>query len=120
MEGGSTQPRPVATAAPDYTHAEKMRVISGILLCIFLSAIDQTMVLPAIPQMASNLRGGGSLSWVVSSYLLTSTATTPIYGKLSDQLGRRPVLMPAIILFVLASVLCALSDSVVMLTIARA
>lgn len=103
-----------------YTHADKMRVISGIIVCILLAALDQTVVLPAIPQMAANLGGASHLSWVVSAYLLTTTATTPIYGKLSDQLGRRRVLIPAIILFLAASVFCALADSVLMLIIARA
>lgn len=103
-----------------YTHADKMRVISGIIVCILLAALDQTVVLPAIPQMAADLGGASHLSWVVSAYLLTTTATTPIYGKLSDQLGRRTVLIPAIILFLAASIFCALADSVLMLIIARA
>ncbi len=103
-----------------YTHAEKMRVLGGILTCILLAALDQTVVLPALPQMATRLHGGAHLSWVVSAYLLTTTATTPIYGKLSDQLGRREVLVPAIILFLLACVFCALADSVPMLILARA
>jgi len=103
-----------------YGHADKMRVISGIIVCILLAALDQTVVLPAIPQMAANLGGATHLSWVVSAYLLTTTATTPIYGKLSDQLGRRAVLVPAIALFLLASVLCALAGSVPMLIAGRA
>ncbi|HEY1856979.1 MDR family MFS transporter [Acidocella sp.] len=103
-----------------YSHAERMRVVFGILTCMMLAALDQTVVLPAIPQMAANLHGAGHLSWVVSAYLLTATATTPIYGKLSDQLGRREVLIPALVFFCVASVLCALSSSVLMLILARA
>ncbi len=103
-----------------YSHAERMRVVFGILTCLMLAAIDQTVVLPAIPQMAASLRGAGQLSWVVSAYLLTATATTPIYGKLSDQLGRRAVLIPALVFFCVASVVCALSTSVLMLIFARA
>jgi EmrB/QacA subfamily drug resistance transporter len=102
------------------SHAEKMRVITGVIVCILLAALDQTVVLPAIPQMAASLHGFGHLSWVVSAYLLSTTATTPIYGKLSDQLGRRAVLVPAIGLFLLASIFCALADSVPMLIIGRA
>ena len=100
-------PEPNATRV--YSHAEKMRVITGIIVCILLTAIDQTVVLPAIPQMATSLHGGAHLSWVVSAFLLTTTATTPVYGKLSDQLGRRAVLIPALIIFMLASVFCALA-----------
>jgi EmrB/QacA subfamily drug resistance transporter len=111
-------PEPNATRV--YSHAEKMRVITGIILCILLTAIDQTVVLPAIPQMEVSLHGGAHLSWVVSAFLLTTTATTPVYGKLSDQLGRRAVLIPALIIFMAASVFCALANSVPMLILGRA
>lgn len=103
-----------------YTHPERLRVVTGIITCILLAALDQTVVLPAIPNMAASLHGVGHLSWIVSAYLLTATATTPIYGKLSDQLGRRAVLVPAIVVFLLASVFCALATSVPMLIAARA
>jgi EmrB/QacA subfamily drug resistance transporter len=107
-------------AARVFTGPERLRVLTGIILCILLAALDQTVVLPAIPQIALNLRGTGHLSWVVSAYLLTATATTPIYGKLSDQFGRRAVLVPAIGFFLAACVVCALSTSVPMLIAARA
>src|SRR5271154_2715374 len=86
-----------------YSHAERMRVVFGILTCMMLAALDQTVVLPAIPPMAANLHGGGHPSGGVSPSLLTPTATTPIYGKLSDQLGRREVLIPALVFFCVAS-----------------
>lgn len=111
--GGAVQPRV-------FSHQERLRVITGIVLCIFLAALDQTVVLPAIPQISANLGGAKHLSWVVSAYLLTTTATTPIYGKLSDQLGRRRVLGPALVLFMLASTFCAISPSVTALIAARA
>lgn len=103
-----------------YSHAERLRVVHGVLLCILLAAIDQTVVLPAIPQMAETLHGSTHLSWVVSAYLLASTATTPIYGKLSDQFGRAKVLGPALIGFILASIVCALAQSVPELLLGRA
>lgn len=106
--------------AREYTHAERMRVVTGILLCIMLVALDQTVVLPAIPQMAASLHGVAHISWVVSAYLLTTTATTAIYGKLSDQFGRRIVLAPALLLFLAASILCAMAGSVPMLVLGRA
>ncbi len=107
-------------ATREYSPAERLRVITGIILCILLAALDQTVVLPAIPQIAANLHGAEHLSWVVSAYLLTATATTPIYGKLSDQFGRRVVLVPALAFFLLACMFCALSISVPMLIIGRA
>ncbi len=100
-----------ADGLPHFTHAQILRVITGILLCILLAAIDQTVVVPAVPAIAADLHGFGHLAWIVSAYLLTSTAATPIYGKLSDIYGRRALLLPAIVLFVIASVLCALSQS---------
>ncbi len=103
-----------------YSHAEILRVIFGIILCILLTALDQTVVLPAIPQIAATLHGGTHLSWIISAYLLTTTATTPIYGKLSDQFGRRQVLVPALVAFIGGSIFCALAGSVPMLILARA
>ena len=76
-------------APPRFTHQQILRVLSGILLCIFLAAIDQTVVIPAVPAIAADLNGFQHLAWIVSAYLLTSTAATPIYGKLSDIYGRR-------------------------------
>ncbi len=108
------------TMARRYSHAERLRVIHGVLLCVLLAAIDQTVVLPAIPQMARTLHGSTHLSWVVSAYLLASTATTPIHGKLSDQFGRAKVLVPCLLGFILASIVCALSPSVPVLLLGRA
>lgn len=103
-----------------YSHAERLRVIHGVMLCILLAAIDQTVVLPAIPQMARTLHGASHLSWVVSAYLLAATATTPIYGKLSDQLGRAKVLVPCLLEFMLASLVCALAPNILILLLGRA
>ncbi len=106
--------------APVFTHRQVLQVVFGILLCILLAAIDQTVVVPAVPSIAADLNGFGHLSWIISAYLVTSTASTPIYGKLSDIYGRRAVLLPAIVVFVVASALCAMSQSLVQLILARA
>ena len=107
-------------APPVFTHEQILRVVTGILLCILLAAIDQTVVVPAVPSIAADLNGFGHLSWIVTAYLLTSTVATPIYGKLSDIYGRRALLLPAIVLFVVASMLCGFAQSLVQLIIARA
>ena len=109
-----------ANALPNYSHRQILRVITGILLCILLAAIDQTVVVPAVPAIAADLHGFGHLSWIVSAYLLTSTAATPIYGRLSDIYGRRALLLPAIVVFVIASVLCGAAQSLWQLIAARA
>src|ERR1700735_2665428 len=96
---------------PVFTHEQIMRVMWGVALCIFLSALDQTIVVPAVPAMAGDLKGFGQLSWIVSAYLLTSTAATPILGKLSDAYGRRRLILASIVIFTLASLLCATANS---------
>jgi len=111
---------PSRDALPNFTHKQILRVITGVLLCILLAAIDQTVVVPAVPAIAADLHGFGHLSWIVSAYLLTSTAATPIYGRLSDIYGRRALLLPAIALFVAASGLCAMSQSLWQLIAFRA
>jgi EmrB/QacA subfamily drug resistance transporter len=104
----------------DYTHQQRRTVIIAILLCILLAALDQTVVVPAVPAIAADLHSFGDLSWVVTAYLLTSTATTPLYGRLSDQFGRRRTLVPAIVVFVIAALLCALAQNLGELIAARA
>ena len=107
-------------APPRFTHQQILRVLSGILLCIFLAAIDQTVVIPAVPAIAADLNGFQHLAWIVSAYLLTSTAATPIYGKLSDIYGRRILLLVGLAVFAVASALCAMAGSLGQLVIARA
>jgi EmrB/QacA subfamily drug resistance transporter len=105
---------------PHFSHQQILQVLSGILLCIFLAAIDQTVVIPAVPAIAADLNGFNHLAWIVSAYLLTSTAATPIYGKLSDTYGRRKLLLLALAIFAVTSGLCALAGSLGQLVVARA
>jgi EmrB/QacA subfamily drug resistance transporter len=110
-----------ATALPPpFTHAQIKRVLWGVVVCMLLAAIDQTVVVPAVPAIAADLNGFSHLAWIVSAYLITSTSAMPIYGKLSDLYGRRAMLLPAIVLFVFASCLCALSQSLFQLIAFRA
>ena len=102
------------------SHREILRILSGVLLGMFLAALDQTIVTTALPTMAAELGGVEHLSWVVSIYLLTNTVSTPIYGKLSDLYGRRPLLLTAILIFLLGSVLAALAQTMPQLIGARA
>jgi EmrB/QacA subfamily drug resistance transporter len=103
-----------------FTHREVLRILSGILLGMMLAALDQSVVATALPAIAGELGGLEHLSWIVSGYLLTSTATTPIYGKLSDLFGRRRLLEIAIVLFVAASLLCGVARGMGELVAARA
>ncbi len=111
---------PIETQAPVYTHQQILRVVTGIMLCIFLASLDQTVIIPAVPAMAADLNAFGHLAWIVTAYLLTSTAATPIIGKLSDTYGRRALLLPGLALFIVASLGCGFAQSLPQLIIARA
>jgi EmrB/QacA subfamily drug resistance transporter len=111
---------PPAVADAAAGHARALRVLGGVMLCVLLAALDQTVVVPAVPAIAADLNGFGHLAWIVTAYLLTGTTFTPIYGKLSDIYGRRALLLPAIVLFVAASVLCALARDLTQLIAFRA
>ncbi|MFC4637048.1 DHA2 family efflux MFS transporter permease subunit [Deinococcus hohokamensis] len=87
----------------------KRIILFGVLLGLFLSALDQTIVGTAMPRIISELNGLNLYSWVTTAYLLANTALVPIYGKLSDLYGRKPVLMFGIVVFLIGSVLCGMS-----------
>ena len=72
-------------------HRQILLVFSGLMLGMFLAALDQTIVGTALPTIVNSLHGLSHISWVVTAYLLTSTISTPLYGKLSDQFGRKGI-----------------------------
>ena len=109
-------PRPQGTL----DHAQIRTILVGVMLAMFLGALDQTIVATALPTIGRELHDVQNLSWVVTAYLLTSTAVTPLYGKLSDIHGRRPMLMLAIAVFLIGSIACALSTNIYWLIAARA
>src|SRR5690606_35013582 len=86
-----------------FTHREILVVFAGLALAMLMAALDQTIVATALPVMAADLGGFEQISWVVSAYLLSSTATTLLYGKLSDLHGRRLLLEIGIVLFIIGS-----------------
>jgi EmrB/QacA subfamily drug resistance transporter len=94
-------------------------ILFAILLGLFLSALDQTIVGTALPRIVSDLRGNDLYTWVVTIYLITSTVTGPIYGKLSDLFGRRPMLMIGVSLFLIGSALSGLSQEMWQLILFR-
>ena len=101
-------------------HASITAIMSGILLAMFLSALEQTIVAPALPTIGRTLGDVDNLSWVVTAYLLANTAATPLFGKLSDIHGRRRMMLFAIVVFIAGSIACALAPTMPALIAARA
>ena len=99
--------------------AEARSVISGILLAMFLAALNQTIVATALPTIGRDLQDVESLSWTVTAYLLTSTVVASLYGKLSDIYGRRAMMLTAIGIFVAGSAMCALAPNMLTLVLGR-
>ena len=100
-------------------HRARMEILFAILLGLFLSALDQTIVGTALPTIVTDLHGNSLYVWVVTIYLLTSTISGPVYGKLSDQFGRKRLLMFGISLFLIGSALSGLSQTMEQLIIFR-
>jgi EmrB/QacA subfamily drug resistance transporter len=95
-------------------------VFAALMLGMFLAALDQTIVSTALPTIVGKLGGLNHLSWVVTSYLLASTVSTPLYGKLGDMHGRKPLFLAAIIIFLAGSMLAGLSQTMTELIVFRA
>ena len=101
------------------SHAEVRKIFFGIMLAAFLAALNQTIIATALPTIGRHFHDLESLAWVVTAYLLTSTAVAPLYGKLSDIWGRRAMMLLAIGLFVLGSIMCAVAPNMLTLVIGR-
>ena len=97
----------------DYlSHRQILVVLGGLMAGMFLAALDQSIVAVALPKITSELGGLDKLSWVVTAYLLTSTAATPLWGKISDLRGRRPIFQAAIVTFLIGSLICGFSPEI--------
>ena len=101
------------------SHRAKLEILGAILLGLFLAALDQTIVGPVLPRIVTQLQGADLYTWVVTIFLVTSTITVPIYGKLSDLYGRRPLLMFGITVFLIGSALSGLSQTMWQLILFR-
>lgn len=104
----------------DYTHRQILTILSGLMMGMFLAALDQTIVSTAIRTIADDLDGLSIQAWVTTAYLITSTVATPIYGKLGDLFGRKKLFLFAITVFVLGSAACSFASSMYMLAAFRA
>ncbi|MET0711965.1 MAG: MFS transporter, partial [Jiangellaceae bacterium] len=102
------------------THRQIQGVLSGLMAGMFLAALDQSIVGTALPRIVSDLGGLDHLSWVVTAYLLTSTASMPLWGKISDLYGRRPMFQAAIVVFLVGSLVAGAAGSMGVLIGGRA
>ncbi|MGW0039588.1 MDR family MFS transporter [Gordonia sp. NPDC003376] len=107
-------------AGAGLTHRQILTVMAGLMIGMFLAALDQTIVSTAIRTIADDLHGYDMQAWVTTAYLVTSTIVTPLYGKLSDIYGRKPFFLLAISIFVVGSLLCSMATSMYMLAGFRA
>ncbi|MHB8642782.1 MAG: MDR family MFS transporter [Gaiellaceae bacterium] len=95
------------------SHRQILFVFSGLMSGMLLAALDQTIVSTALPTIVGDLGGLNHLSWVVTSYILASTISTPLYGKLGDLYGRKKLFQSAIVIFLIGSILCGLAQNMV-------
>jgi EmrB/QacA subfamily drug resistance transporter len=109
-----------ATPPGQLSHRQILTILSGLILGMFLSALDQTIVSTAIKTIGNDLDGLSAQAWVTTAFLITSTIAAPLFGKLSDMYGRKPFFMMSIVIFVLGSALCGLAQSMYELAAFRA
>ncbi len=120
LSKGKQQAQAIADAGGVMTHRQILFVIFGLMAGMFLSALDQTIVGTSMRTIADDLDGLSLQAWVTTAYLITSTISTPIYGKLSDIFGRRPLFIIAIVIFLIGSLAAGFSSTMYELAIFRA
>jgi EmrB/QacA subfamily drug resistance transporter len=112
--------RPSSGPAVQLGHRQVLIIVGGLLLGMLLAALDQTIVATALPTIAGDLHDESSLAWIVTAYLLASTVSTPLWGKLGDLYGRKVFFQASIVIFLIGSILSGLSHSILELIIFRA
>ncbi len=120
MTASTATPSKDRVLSSGYTHGQILRILAGLMLGMFLAALDQTIVSTAIRTIGDDLHGLSVQAWVTTAYLITATITTPIYGKLGDMYGRKKLFMFAITIFVIGSAACSFATSMYMLAVFRA
>ncbi|MFN2519350.1 MAG: MDR family MFS transporter [Jatrophihabitantaceae bacterium] len=115
----TAEPAPTRSGG-ELTHKQIVTILSGLMLGMFLAALDQMIVATAIRTIGDDLHGLSVQAWVTTAFLITSTIATPLYGKLSDIYGRKPLFLFAITIFIVGSALCGLATSMYMLAAFRA
>ncbi len=120
MASASDTPAAANGTLPNLDHRRILLIIGALMCGMFLAALDQTIVSTALPTIVGDLNGGSHIAWVITAYLLASTVSTPLWGKLGDQYGRKIFFQASIVIFLVGSVLAGLSNSMIMLIAFRA
>ena len=124
VPAGGAQPDAGGIAAngaiPGLSRRRILLIIGALMLGMLLAALDQTIVSTALPTIVGDLKGGSHIAWVITAYLLATTVSTPLWGKLGDQYGRKIFFQAAIVIFLVGSILSGLSTSMIMLIAFRA
>jgi EmrB/QacA subfamily drug resistance transporter len=120
--GTTATAAPARSGAPTggLSHRQILTILGGLLLGMFLAALDQTIVSTSMPRIANDLHGLNIQAWVTTAYLITATITTPLYGKLSDIYGRKPFYLTAISIFIVGSAASSFATSMYELAAFRA
>ncbi|MGZ8688622.1 MAG: MFS transporter, partial [Gaiellaceae bacterium] len=107
----------MSTTPPGYrfSFGRTLAIYAGLMVTLLLAALDQTIVATALPRVVSDLGGITQYSWVFTAYMLTSTVTVPLYGKLGDVYGRKKLMLFAIVVFLVGSALCGLAQGMTQL-----
>lgn len=118
---GAATPLPQATSpeTPQFSRRTIAFTLMGTMLVTFIATLDQTVVGTALPRIGADLQGFDLIAWVTAIYLLTMTVTIPIYGKLSDLFGRKPIFLGALVIFLIGSALSGLAQSMTQLIVFR-
>ncbi len=123
-KSGANQPAPAAepspTPIPELSHRRVLIIIGALMMGMFLAALDQTIVSTALPTIVADLHGASHLAWVIVAYLLAATVSTPLWGKLGDQYGRKGFFQASIVIFLCGSALSGLSGTMTQLIVFRA
>src|SRR5258707_5404262 len=112
MEATETPAKePSTTPGLGFSHREIMVTMSGLVIAMLLAMLDNMIVAPALPTIVGDLGGLNHLAWVTTGYILATTVATPIWGKLGDLYGRRSVFVAAVVIFLIGSALCGMSQN---------
>src|SRR6201986_2459903 len=121
--GGGAAPPADSTgngALPGLSRRRILLIIGALMLGMLLAALDQTIVSTALPTIVGDLKGGSHIAWAITAYLLATTVSTPLWGKLGDQYGRKIFFQAAIVIFLAGSILSGLSQTMIELIAFRA